>query len=58
MTSNFKLLVQTKGSVFNIATFGVGISVLDDRGKLWSFDLGGDVGGDAFNVAIGFTYEI
>jgi long-subunit fatty acid transport protein len=58
MTSNFKLFLDTKGGTFNLATFGMGLSVKDDRGKLWSFDLGADVGGDAFNIAVGFTYEI
>lgn len=58
MTSTYKLFLDTKASAFNLATFGLGITVTDDRGKLWSVDLGADVGGDSFNVALGFTYEI
>jgi long-subunit fatty acid transport protein len=58
MTSDYKLFLDTKGGTFNIVTFGLGISITDDRGKIWSIDLGSDVGGDAFNVAVGITYEI
>jgi long-subunit fatty acid transport protein len=58
MTSNFKLMLDTKGSHFNIATFGLGVSITDERGKLWVIDLGADVGGDSFNMALGLTYEI
>jgi hypothetical protein len=58
MTSNFKLMLDTKGAHFNIATFGLGVSITDERGKLWVIDLGADVGGDSFNMALGLTYEI
>lgn len=57
MTSNFKLVVDTKGSTFNIATLGIGISWQSDAGKLRSVDVGADVGADSFNVALGFNYE-
>ena len=58
MTGDFKLLLDTKGSHFNIVTMGMGVSLTDDKGKLWVIDLGLDFGGDTFNMALGFTYEI
>jgi long-subunit fatty acid transport protein len=58
MTSNYKLLLDTKGGTFNIITAGLGFSYTDDRGKSWVIDLGTDFGGDSFNMALGFTYEI
>ncbi len=58
MTGNHLLLLDTKASSFNIVTVGLGVSFPDDRGRLWAIDLGADFGGDSFNVAIGFTYEI
>jgi hypothetical protein len=57
MTSNYKLVLDTKGSVFNIATFGVGVSWSSDQGKLRSVDIAGDVGADSYNFALGFNYE-
>jgi long-subunit fatty acid transport protein len=58
LTSNFKLLLDTKGSHFDIGTAGLGVSFTDGRGRLWVIDLGADFGGDSFNMALGFTYEI
>ena len=58
MTSNYKLLLETDGSSFNIFTGGLGVSITDERGKVWTVDVGLDVGGDTFNVAFGLTYEI
>jgi long-subunit fatty acid transport protein len=58
MTANFKLLVDTDDSSFDIFTTGIGVSFTDERGKLWVIDLGADFGGDSFNFALGFTYEI
>ena len=58
MTSRFKLLLDTKSSHFNIFTAGLGVTFTDEKGKLWIIDVGADVGGDSFNMALGFTYEI
>jgi long-subunit fatty acid transport protein len=58
MTGSYLLMLETKSGTFNIGTVGLGISFTDDRGRLWAVDLGGDFGGDSFNVAIGLTYEI
>ncbi|MBI3857370.1 MAG: hypothetical protein HY293_16910 [Planctomycetes bacterium] len=58
MTSTYKLLLDTKGGQFNIGTGGLGVSFTDEKGRLWIIDLGADFGGDAFNMALGFTYEI
>jgi long-subunit fatty acid transport protein len=57
-TSDFKLVLDTKGGQFNIVTAGLGFSYTDDKGKLWNVDLGVDAGGDAFNFALGFTLEL
>jgi len=57
MTSNYKLVLDTKAHVFNIATFGAGLLWTSALGKMRSVDLGVDVGGDAPNVALGFNYE-
>jgi long-subunit fatty acid transport protein len=57
MTGPFKLVLDTKGEVFTIFTFGVGISWSTEGGKVRSIDLAGDVGGDSFNAAFGYTHE-
>jgi hypothetical protein len=56
-TGRFKLVLDTKGSRFNLVTFGLGISWLTEAKKLRSVDFGGDVGGDSYNVALGYTHE-
>jgi len=57
MISDFQLVLDTKGSEFNIFTFGGGISWRNDQGNVRSVDLGADVGGDAWTVAFGINYE-
>jgi long-subunit fatty acid transport protein len=57
MTSDYQLVLDTKGGEFNIATFGLGLSWAGADGKLRSVDVGGDVGGDTVNFAVGLTYE-
>jgi hypothetical protein len=57
MVSDFKLVLNTKGSAFNIITLGGGVSWSSDDGKVRSVDLGADVGGDAFTIAFGINYE-
>ena len=54
---DYKLIVTTKGGHQDIATAGLGLSWVNDQGKIRAVDLGADVGGDAFNIAFGFTYE-
>ncbi|HEV3029258.1 MAG TPA: hypothetical protein VG457_16890 [Planctomycetota bacterium] len=56
-TGDWKLVLDTKASNFNIATFGLGVSWKTDTGKIRSVDLGGDYGGDSYNVALGYTHE-
>jgi long-subunit fatty acid transport protein len=56
-TAGFKLVLDTKASDFNIFTFGAGISWTTEANKVRSIDIAGDVGGDAFNVAVGYTHE-
>jgi long-subunit fatty acid transport protein len=58
MTSTYQLLLDTKGGEFDIVTLGLGLSVTTDEGRSWSVDLGVDFGGDSFNMAVGFTYEL
>jgi long-subunit fatty acid transport protein len=58
MTGSYLLMLDTKASAFNIGTAGLGVSFTDEKGRLWAIDLGVDFGGDTFNVALGFTYEI
>ena len=36
---------------------GLGLTWLSDETKVRSLDVAGDVGGDAYNLAAGFTYE-
>lgn len=57
MTAGFRLVLDTKASTFNIATYGVGISWITDTGKVRSIDFAGDAGGDAPNFAVGLTLE-
>jgi long-subunit fatty acid transport protein len=56
-TGRYKLVLDTKDDVFNIFTYGAGVTWTSDAGKSRSVDLAGDAGGDAINVALGFTYE-
>jgi long-subunit fatty acid transport protein len=58
MTSTYKLVLETDDSTFNIGTAGLGVSVTDEKGRVWVVDVGIDFGGDAFNMALGFTIEI
>jgi long-subunit fatty acid transport protein len=57
VTGQYKLVLDTKGDVFNIVTFGVGLSWTNEQGRVRSVDIAGDAGGDASNVALSFTYE-
>ena len=57
MISDFQLVLDTKGSEFNIFTFGGGVSWRNDQGNVRSVDLGADVGGDAWTIAFGINYE-
>ena len=57
MTGPFKLVLETKGEVFTIFTFGAGISWTTAEGKVRTIDAAGDVGGDSFNAALGYTHE-
>lgn len=56
-TGRFKLVLDTDDDAFSIFTFGLGVAWASDVGKLRTVDLAGDVGGDAFNVALGYTHE-
>ncbi|HEX7896848.1 MAG TPA: hypothetical protein VF950_03760 [Planctomycetota bacterium] len=56
-TGRFKLVLDTDDDVFSLFTFGLGISWTSAAGKVRSVDLAGDTGGDAFNVALGYTHE-
>jgi hypothetical protein len=51
-------VLETDDSTFNIGTAGLGVSVTDEKGRVWVVDVGIDFGGDAFNMALGFTIEI
>jgi hypothetical protein len=57
VTSNFKLVLDTKAANFNIVTFGIGLAWPSGAGKTRSVDMGADTGDDAYNVAMGFNYE-
>jgi long-subunit fatty acid transport protein len=56
-TGRFKLVLDTDDDTFSLITFGLGISWTSATGKVRSIDLAGDTGGDAFNVALGYTHE-
>jgi hypothetical protein len=56
-TGQYKLVLDTKGEAFNIVTFGIGVSWMSDTAKVRSVDLAMDAGGDAINVAVGYTHE-
>jgi hypothetical protein len=57
MTANYKLVIDTKASSFNLVTFGLGLAWSSAESKLRSIDVGVDVGGDTYNLAFGVTYE-
>lgn len=57
MTGPFRLVLDTKGEAFDMATYGIGVSWTTDAGKVRSVDFAGDAGGDTINLAIGFTME-
>ena len=56
-TGSYKLVLDTKGEAFNIVTFGLGVSWTSEASKLRSVDIAADAGGDAINVAVGYTHE-
>ncbi len=57
MTGGFKLVLDTKDEAFDIFTFGAGISWTTSGGKVRTFDLAADTGGDSYNGALGYTHE-
>jgi hypothetical protein len=57
MTGAFRLVLDTDDEVFNMFTYGIGLSWTTEAGKLRSLDVAGDAGGDAINLAMGFTFE-
>jgi hypothetical protein len=56
-TGTFKLVLDTDDDTFTIFTFGMGVSWSTEAGKTRSIDWAMDVGGDSFNVALGYTHE-
>jgi hypothetical protein len=56
-TSDYQLVLDTDDEAFTIFTFGLGLSWLSPEAKVRSIDVAGDVGGDTYNLAVGFTYE-
>ncbi|HLY10841.1 MAG TPA: hypothetical protein VKW04_16180 [Planctomycetota bacterium] len=57
MTGSFRLVLDTKATSFDMATYGAGVSWTTEGGKVRSVDFAGDAGGDAINFALGFTME-
>ena len=57
MTGAYRLVLDTDGEVFDIFTFGGGLSWITEAGKVRAVDFAADVGGDAFNLAMGMTFE-
>jgi hypothetical protein len=56
-TGAFKLVLDTDGEEFDIVTFGVGVSWTTALNKIRTIDLAGDVGGDSWGTAVGYTHE-
>lgn len=56
-TSDFQLVLDTKGEAFNLFTFGAGLGWISENNKARSVDLAADVGGDSYSLALGFNYE-
>jgi long-subunit fatty acid transport protein len=56
-TGTFKLVLDTEGEEFDLVTFGFGLSWTTEERKVRTIDVAGEVGGDAFNVAVGYTHE-
>ena len=57
VTGVYKLVLDTDDNRFNIFTFGLGVSWITEEGKTKAVNIAGDVGGDSFNVAIGYQHE-
>jgi long-subunit fatty acid transport protein len=57
MVGSYQLVLDTKGSQFNLFTFGAGVGWTSAEGKGRSVDVGADVGGDSWTIAIGVNYE-
>jgi len=57
MTSNYQLVLDTKGEAFNLITMGAGVGWTSEGGKVRSVDVAVDVGGDSYSLAFGFNYE-
>jgi long-subunit fatty acid transport protein len=56
-TGGFKLVLDTEGEEFDLVTFGMGLAWFTEANKVRTIDVAGEVGGDAFNVAVGYTQE-
>ncbi len=56
-TGAFKLVLETDGEEFDILTYGLGLSWTTEANRIRSLDVAGDVGGDSWNVAVGYTHE-
>ena len=52
-----RMVINTKGDVFQIWSVGLGIGWLTEGGKSRSIDVAFDRGGDANGLAMGFTLE-
>jgi hypothetical protein len=56
-TGAFKLVLETDGERFDIFTYGLGVSWTTEANKIRTIDVAGDLGGDSWNVAVGYTHE-
>lgn len=55
--AGYKLVLDTKDSEFTIFTIGAGLSWNTEEGSIRTIDIAAAAGGDAYNVALGYTHE-
>ena len=53
----YRLVLNTDSDVFNVFSYGIGVSWSTEEGKIRSVDIAGDAGADSVNVAVGYTHE-
>ncbi|MDP6959807.1 MAG: hypothetical protein QF645_13460, partial [Planctomycetota bacterium] len=57
VTGRYRLVLDTNEERFKIFSFGTGISWTTEEGKIRTVDIAGDIGGDSFTAAVGYTHE-
>ncbi len=58
VTGNYRLVLDTKAEAFNVTTLGLGLSWTGEGGKSKTVNFALEVGGDSYNWALDYTFEL